>query len=195
MSLVLMRTDLAVISICGGNRDLIGPMGCGMILATTLGGEIYAATVESGEIVGFAVWMPPGQDLLSIPEQWKLGWDDFWSKLSEEGKDWFTNMYSKEVTEFMNGIFGPTGKWDSWYLNLLMVHPKYQCQGIATKIVDMVHKKASPQGSMMAVSTSHPRNVPIYEALGFELWGNKIIPSPWGDWPCYVFMQDTRKVL
>ncbi|KZT74618.1 hypothetical protein DAEQUDRAFT_201698 [Daedalea quercina L-15889] len=167
----------AIISICGGNRDLIGPMGRGIILAATLGGEIYAATAESGEIVGFAVWMPPGQEILSTPEQRKLGWDDFWSKLSEEGKDWFTN----------------TGKQDSWYLILLMVHPNYQGQGIARKIVDIVRKKASMQGSMMALSTSQPRNIPIYEALDFELRGNKIIPSPWGDWPSYVFTQDTGK--
>lgn len=35
-----------------------------MIRAATLGGEIYAAS-KAARIVGYAVWMPPGQELLS----------------------------------------------------------------------------------------------------------------------------------
>ena len=61
---VLIISDLAAISMCGGNKSLIGPMARAMIRAATLGGEIYAASKEKC-IVGYAVWMPPGQDLLS----------------------------------------------------------------------------------------------------------------------------------
>lgn len=57
--------DLSAISICGGDQSLIGPMARAMIAAATLGGAIYAATVDNGDVVGYAVWMPPGQELLT----------------------------------------------------------------------------------------------------------------------------------
>ncbi|KAH9928900.1 uncharacterized protein B0H18DRAFT_999285 [Fomitopsis serialis] len=186
-----MSSDLAAISICGGDQSLIGPMARAMILAATLGGEIYAATEEGGAIVGCAVWMPPGQELLSTPEQRQLGWNDFFAKVPQEGKDWFTKTYSNEVTTFINKILGPTGKLDSWYLNIIMVHPEHQGRGIATKFISIVRENASAHGTMMALSTSDPRNVPIYKALHFEQRGDKRIPSPWGDWSLYIFTQDT----
>ncbi|TFY67072.1 hypothetical protein EVJ58_g1854 [Rhodofomes roseus] len=176
-----------------------------MIRAATLDGEIYTAAEQSDRILGYAVWMPPGQDLLSTPEQRKLGWDDFFEHVSQRGKDWFTKTYATEVSAFMAGIFGPTvghsfsmnvrssssrkGKVDSWYLNIIMVHPDYHRRGIATKLVDVVRSKAAANGDTMALSTSSTRNVPIYKALHFDLVGEKMIPSPWGDWPLYVFIQ------
>ncbi|KAH9843599.1 uncharacterized protein C8Q71DRAFT_729183 [Rhodofomes roseus] len=184
-----MNDDLAAISICGGDRSLMGTMARAMIRAATLDGEIYTAAEQSDRILGYAVWMPPGQDLLSTPEQRKLGWDDFFEHVSQRGKDWFTKTYATEVSAFMAGIFGPTGKVDSWYLNIIMVHPDYHRRGIATKLVDVVRSKAAANGDTMALSTSSTRNVPIYKALHFDLVGEKMIPSPWGDWPLYVFIQ------
>ena len=35
-----------------------------MVRAATLGGEIYNAVDEGCVVVGYAVWMPPGKDLL-----------------------------------------------------------------------------------------------------------------------------------
>ena len=49
----------------GGDLTLIGHMARAMICAATLGGEIYAATEHPGEVVGYAVWMPPGKELLN----------------------------------------------------------------------------------------------------------------------------------
>ncbi|EPS99788.1 hypothetical protein FOMPIDRAFT_87425 [Fomitopsis schrenkii] len=185
-----INDDPAAISMCGGNRSLIGPMARAMIRAATLGGEIYAAS-KAARIVGYAVWMPPGQELLSTPEQRRLGWDEWFTTVSEEGRDWFTKVYPKEVSAFMNGIFGATGKLESWYLNVIMVRPEHQGQGIATQFIDIVREKASQQGKMMSLSTDNPANVPIYKALRFDLRGEKMIPSPWGDWPLFVFTYST----
>ena len=49
---------------CGGDKSLIGPMIRAMVCAATLGGEIYNAVDEGNAVVGYAVWMPPGKDLL-----------------------------------------------------------------------------------------------------------------------------------
>lgn len=49
---------------CGGDKSLIRPMIRAMVRAATLGGEIYNAVDEGCVVVGYAVWMPPGKDLL-----------------------------------------------------------------------------------------------------------------------------------
>ena len=36
-----------------------------MLRAGALAGEYYTATNEDGEIVGYTLWMPPGQELFS----------------------------------------------------------------------------------------------------------------------------------
>ncbi|KAI0929819.1 hypothetical protein AcW1_008661 [Taiwanofungus camphoratus] len=85
---------------------------------------------------------------------------------------------------------GRTGKVDSWWLNMIQVHPDRQRQGIATALIGLVREKAKRKGETLALSTSNPSNVPIYKAIGFDLKGDRIMPSPWGDWP--LFALDTR---
>lgn len=40
-------------------------MAAATIRAGALAGEYYTATNENGEIVGYTLWMPPGQELFS----------------------------------------------------------------------------------------------------------------------------------
>ncbi|KAI0729990.1 hypothetical protein C8Q72DRAFT_794082 [Fomitopsis betulina] len=102
-----------VTNMSDSDRSLMGPMIWVMVHAATLGGEIYTASK------------------LNHPKQQQLGWDDWFAK------------YPKEVSMFMNRIFGAKGKLDSWYLNVIMVHPEHQGQGIATQFINIVHEKAS----------------------------------------------------
>ena len=37
-----------------------------------------------------------------------------------------------------------------------------------------------------------PQQVPIYQKIGFKLYGERVIPSPWGDWPVWFFAKETR---
>lgn len=57
-------TDNAGISLVGGEKALLGPMVNSMIKAALhAAGEFYPALDENGELVGYALWMPPGRDL------------------------------------------------------------------------------------------------------------------------------------
>jgi hypothetical protein len=34
----------------------------------------------------------------------------------------------------------------------------------------------------------------IYQRCGLKLLDDKIMPSPWGDWPLYILSVDTKKL-
>ncbi|KAI0929784.1 hypothetical protein AcW1_008638 [Taiwanofungus camphoratus] len=136
--------------------------------------------------------MPSGQDMLSTPEERKLGFNDFFARLSEEGREYYKSAYVGKFTRFVTGCMGRTGKVDSWWLNMIQVHPDRQRQGIATALIGLVREKAKRKGETLALSASNPSNVPIYKAMGFDLKGDRIMPSPWGDWPLYLVALDTR---
>lgn len=51
-------------SLVGGDKTLLGPMVRSMIKAALhAAGEFYPALDENGELIGYALWMPPGRDL------------------------------------------------------------------------------------------------------------------------------------
>ena len=47
----------------GGDVSLLPLLGRAMIHAIVSAGEYYNAIDESGDLIGFAAWMPPGRDL------------------------------------------------------------------------------------------------------------------------------------
>ncbi|KAI0935415.1 hypothetical protein AcV7_003853 [Taiwanofungus camphoratus] len=137
-----------------------------ILLAGILDGEYYAATDEDGRLVAYALWMPPGQDMLSTPEERKLGFNDFFARLSEEGREYYKSAYVGEFTRFVTGCMGRTGKVDSWWLNMIQVHPDRQRQGIATALIGLVREKAKRKGETLALSTSNPSNVSLSSQIG-----------------------------
>jgi len=58
--------DIAALSLSGGEAALIPEMARAILKAGIFAaGEYYTATNDKGEIVGFAMWMPPGQEMFS----------------------------------------------------------------------------------------------------------------------------------
>ncbi|KAF8815709.1 hypothetical protein BYT27DRAFT_7192432 [Phlegmacium glaucopus] len=187
----LMHTDLAAISLSGGDLSLLKLQSAAMLRAGALAGEYYTAINENGEIVGYTLWMPPGQELFSTDEQRALGLTEFMERLSDEGKEYFKTQYLVHFVEFVNSHLGPTGKKDAWWLHMAMVRPDYQGQGVLRTLFELVHSKA---GDTLACTTTNAKNVPIYLALGFTHRGTKVMPSPWGDWTAYLFSLDLRNI-
>ncbi|KAF8346127.1 hypothetical protein F5887DRAFT_884016, partial [Amanita rubescens] len=202
----LMANDMAALSLSGGEAALIPELARAMLKAGIFAaGEYYTATNDKGEIVGFTMWMPPGQEMFSTPEQRALGLNDFMTKLPEIGKDFYkktvrfyrriyeADMFNKydstwsRFPTFVNELLGPTGKIDSWWLHMAMVRRDYQCKRIGKTLIDLVREKAAASGATMALSTTADANVPFYKSYGFDQKGHITIPSPWGEWPLYVF--------
>ena len=55
-----------MLSLVGGDGSLIPDMTRAILKAGIYAaGEYYIATNEDGEIVGYTMWMPPGQEIFS----------------------------------------------------------------------------------------------------------------------------------
>ncbi|KAF9809791.1 hypothetical protein IEO21_07266 [Rhodonia placenta] len=109
-------------------------------------------------------------------------------------------QYMVKFPAFVNHCIGPTGKTDSWWMHQAMVRPDRQRQGIARNLINLVReerlyansfRQAKLKGETLACSTTTPTNALVYQAIGFELKEKRDMPSPWGDWPLYVFALDT----
>jgi len=187
----LMKDNQGAISLSGGDKSLMKLQALAILRGAAFGGEYYTATTPEGELIGYTLWMPPGQELFTTEEQRKPGFYDFMTRLSEAGKEYFRTTYLAHFPGFVNGILGPTGKRDAWWLHMAMVRPDHQKKGITRALINLVREKASKSGDTLACSTTNDDNVPVYLALGFTHRGKKIMPSPWGDWPVHLFSLDT----
>ncbi|KAI0354403.1 hypothetical protein OH77DRAFT_1521688 [Trametes cingulata] len=171
----LMVEDPAAIALVGGDMSLLPSLGACMIraLALTPGvGDVFTARNENGELVGYAIFSLPGQLILSTPEQQKHGLFDFMGKLSPEGQKYYPEVMAKEVPKANDEAFGiQEAERNTYWCNFAM---------------------AAKAGATMALTTTNIRNVPIYEKLGFKLYGHKVMPSPWVDWPLWFFAKETQ---
>ncbi|PFH47793.1 hypothetical protein AMATHDRAFT_151287, partial [Amanita thiersii Skay4041] len=199
----LMKDDLSGMTISGGEVTLMPVIAQCMIRAATSlderAGQFYLAVKEhgsdgqgggGGEVVGFVLCMPPGEDMFSTPEQRALGYDAFVRKIPAANKDPYETIFRHQFPSFIARILGPTFKRDCWWVNFLMVHRAYQGQHIATQLINLIRKKAkeSPDLRPLGLITGTDHNVVFYQRLGFELKGTLMISAPWGDWPLHVLV-------
>ncbi|KAF9476013.1 hypothetical protein BDN70DRAFT_923586 [Pholiota conissans] len=105
----LMQNDRGAISISGGDRSLVRLQALTMLRACSLRGEYYTATNTDQELVGFAAWTPPGQDMFNSKEQRSIAFNDFMLRVSEEGKIYFAT-YLPRLSNFASDILGPNVK-------------------------------------------------------------------------------------
>ncbi|KAF9476014.1 hypothetical protein BDN70DRAFT_882975 [Pholiota conissans] len=183
----LMKTNLGAVSLAGGDISLMPLQALALLRAGALAGEYYEATNEEGEMIGYTMWMPPGQEMFSTAEQRRLGFDEFMAKLSEEAKTYFKTKYIAEFPGFVASLLGPTGKIDSWWLHMAMVRRDFQRQGVLRTMVKVVREKAEKRGEYLATCTTNDDNIRVYTGLGFDYKGSTSMDSPWGQWPIHVF--------
>ncbi|PCH43211.1 hypothetical protein WOLCODRAFT_90202 [Wolfiporia cocos MD-104 SS10] len=171
---VAKPTDPLAIALTGGNTSLLPDLAQSMIRPIAFQiGDMYIASDENGTMIGFTMWVPPGQLLFSTEEQLKLGHMDFLSKLSDDVK-----AYSATATEL-----------NCYWCNFNFVKTNYQGKGVAKAMFQLALQKAHQSGFTMGLATTDARNVIIYERLGFEMKGFREMPSPWGSWPAWIFVR------
>ncbi|KAI0370713.1 hypothetical protein BV20DRAFT_1052150 [Pilatotrama ljubarskyi] len=192
----LMVDDPAAIALVGGDMNLLPSLGAMMIraLALTPGvADVFTARDEDGALVGYAIFSLPGHLILSTPEQQKHGLFDFMGRLSPEGQKYYPEVMAKEVPKANDEAFGiQEAERNTYWCNFAMVRADFQGKGIARALFELATKEAAKTGATMALTTTNIRNVPIYEKLGFKLYGHKVIPSPWVDWPLWFFAKETK---
>lgn len=182
-----MKDDGVMKSLTGGDITLLPLMGRAMLAAGIAEGEYYAATDDNRQLLGFLMTMPPGRDLFDTETQRNLGLREFMEKLSDAGKEYYQTTYMSRFPGFVAQCIGPKGKTESFWIHMVMIDHEHQRKGIAKALIGLVREKAIRIGAPVALSTTTPTNAIIYQKIGFELKGQMIMPSPWEEWPLYVF--------
>ena len=110
-----------------------------------------------------AIWMPPGRTLspldkirtgmLALP--FKIGFRPFGKFMSGLGA--MEEIHEKHVPE------------PHWYLMIVGVDPTLQGQGRGGALVRDGLARADADGTPCYLETSHERNLPFYERLGFRV--------------------------
>jgi ribosomal protein S18 acetylase RimI-like enzyme len=130
-------------------------------------GHVYAATREAkglsgDELVGVAVWLPPGAFPLSTARQVRA----------------LPRMVSllaaapRSALRFLRYTAGITGRHPAqphWYLEVVGVDPTAQGLGIGTRLLEPVLALADETGQPCYLETMTARNVVWYQRLGFEV--------------------------
>ncbi|KAI0831695.1 hypothetical protein BC628DRAFT_1310791, partial [Trametes gibbosa] len=180
-------------SMSGGDISIFPLQARAMIREGIIWGEFWTAE-EDGELVGFMTWTPPGvEPKIPCDERAKLS-ADFFNAVSEEGKEYVRSAMGPQFRDILTQALGENGKDEGWWLRIAMVRPDKQGQGIARKLFEPMRQKAAERNEHIACSTTTSLNVKIYQALGFELRGSRLMPCKWGDWTLYVLQLKPKAV-
>jgi len=188
----LMVKDPATHAFTTGKPELIDAMARAMIKPNALiAGEMYTATDEKGDLIAFTLWLPPGQNVWTTEEQRQMGLYQFLGSLSDEGRDYYSNVLGKEFPKVADEFIGmEQAETNTYWCSFAMVREDYQQKGVLRALFELVFPKGKELGKTMAVATTNLRNVAIYEKLGFTTRGERLMKSPWGDWSVWVFSRE-----
>jgi ribosomal protein S18 acetylase RimI-like enzyme len=120
-------------------------------------GELY--TTETNQ--GLAVWMPPGKSELSLPRQLSLA-----PALASV-------VGYHRIPAILRGFAAVQRRHPkegrAYYLNFLGVDPPVQGKGLGTALMQPVLARCDAQKLGAFLETSNPRNLPLYERVGFRV--------------------------
>jgi ribosomal protein S18 acetylase RimI-like enzyme len=142
--------------------------------------SVYAAEAAGGEILGVAIWLPPG----------RYPWSA-WRQL--RGADWQLGVLLAAPRSFPT--FMRTGMNGArlhprdihWYLVTMGVAPFAQRRGLGSRLLAPVLELADRDRTDCYLETSDRPNVAFYERHGFEVVDDALPVVPGG--PTYVAMR------
>ncbi|KAI0345005.1 hypothetical protein BDW22DRAFT_983330 [Trametopsis cervina] len=168
----------------GGHAALLSNCNRAQIRAALVGGLVYVAETESGDIVGAAVWFGPGQGLLESEGQAAQGFTQFIGDLGAaypEMPAWWMSYFLPAYGAFNDKAHGgPEYKHSGWHLQLLGVRAGFHRRGIGSSLVKFIEKTAanSLEGSKhLTVETETEGALAFYKSLGFVVRGETLIQS------------------
>jgi len=192
----LLSEPAAIIALTAGKLELMELMARAMIRPVALvAGEMYTATDENGVLVGFTLWLPPGENLFTTEEQRQMGLYTFMEALPEEGKTYYSTVLGQDFPKVIDEYTGiPSAQTACYWCSFAMVRADYQGKGIAKALFQLVFSRAKEIGATIGLGTTNLRNVEIYTKIGLTLRGHRHMPSPWGEWPTWIFSKDMTAV-
>jgi len=124
-------------------------------------GEVYAISTE---IEGIAAWLPSDQFIMTM-----------WRLLRSVPIPVFFNMgyksalRMKPLSDHIDGVHRRMAPFRHWFLQILGVDPPHQGKGYASALVRPMLARLDQEKLPCYLETIDPRDVPIYEHLGFQI--------------------------
>jgi GNAT superfamily N-acetyltransferase len=136
-------------------------------------GQRYGrVATTAGEVMGAAVWLPPGETLITpwrllqvgaLKALWRLGPAHLGRMMAAVNH--FEALCQAAMTE------------PFWYLMTLGVDPDRQGQGIGGRLLAPVLAEADATGRPCYLETTQEKNLPFYERHGFTVVTTGFVPD------------------
>jgi GNAT superfamily N-acetyltransferase len=132
-------------------------------------GEVW---VTPPPIRGVACWLSPAHPTLSQEDREAAGWREVAAAWGRAAAD----RYQAFVSD-MAGAVGSLAPQPHWHLAWLGIEPGHQGRGIGSALVRQMTTRADAEGTACWLFTFAPRNVPVYEHLGFHVTLETPLPA------------------
>ena len=132
-------------------------------------GEVY---VTAGLVEGVAIWLPPGQTVLTFSRMLRAGMLAAPLKFGLAGFGRFNNLVS-----YVEAVHKRVVPERHWYLWGLGVEPARQGQGIGGELIRPVLARADAAGVPCYLETMNERNLRFYRRHGFDVAVDSVAPK------------------
>lgn len=132
-------------------------------------GEVW---VSPPPITGVACWLPPAHPAITEEDRNAAGWQEVGDALGHEAVNRFRAFFGDR-----DDAVGSLAPQPHWHLTWLGIEPGHQGQGIGSALVRQMTTRADVEGMACWLFTFAPRNVPLYEHLGFRVTLDTRLPS------------------
>jgi ribosomal protein S18 acetylase RimI-like enzyme len=131
-------------------------------------GEVWATPRP---IAGVAAWIAPTRPTITAEDRDAAGWQ-------EVGTAWGADAFARyqAFSTDLGDIFGSLAVEPHWHLAWLCVEPSQQGRGIGSALVRQMTARTDAESIACQLFTFAPRNVAIYEHLGFRVTRDMILP-------------------
>ncbi len=132
-------------------------------------GEVW---VTPPPIRGVACWLSPAHSTVTAEERNAAGWREVQAAWGREAVDRYYAFIGDR-----DSAVGSLAPQPHWHLAWLGVEPGHQGQGIGSALVRQMTTRAGAEGMASWLFTFAPRNVPVYEHLGFRVTLETTLPA------------------
>ncbi|KAF8198633.1 hypothetical protein BJ912DRAFT_31558 [Pholiota molesta] len=178
----------------GGDLSLAPAEFDAQIRATLIGGAVHTLMLgpAAEDIVGVALWYPPGKSLFATAEARAAGWDQFLASIPESTRTWWTEYFGPAMGKMSEDSLGAGYSLNAWHLHIFGVLPGHQGKGYGRALFEFAERQAKATHSNLVVETTTEVDVKIYTRLGFHICGGIDLKSDYGNPHVYLMVKEDQ---
>ena len=146
-------------------------------------GEVYATHAADGDLLGVAVWLPPGRHRTTPERSVEAGFLELVDLLDPEPLQRFA-----EIQGYVAEVHERDAPADHWYLTLVGVDPARQRGGLGGALLQPILERAAADGVPCYLETFAEENLAFYERHGFAVVTAGTVPA--GGIPFWTLRRD-----